>query len=251
MHNDVIEAAGTTTEEEAMNPTSRTYARLTAWCLVAGGLLAYATSGLLVSATGWDPQAALQGATMLSLPDGARDLFRWAMLADLFGFYLPILVFCGYFWRNHRADAGAFGDAAVLAMMLYVTVGIAGASIQQAVIHPLSQLYEAGDDAARAAATTAWTTLAHAAQGGLWWCEGPAVFLWSLVVGNRLGQAGWKGSLLLRISGWFCGIFFLSAFFPRFDVIANASEMITASILPLWMIVFGWQLLKRSKPGVA
>lgn len=232
-----------------MNSTSKTFVRITAWSLVAGGFLAYATSGILVSATGWDPQTALQGTTMLSLPNESRDLFRLAMLADIFGFYLPILVFCGYFWRYHRIDAGAFGDAAILAMMFYVTVGIAGASIQQAVIYPLSQLYRAGDDTVRAAAATAWTTLAHAAQGGLWWCEGPAVFLWSMVVGNWLRKTGWKGALLLQISGLFCGIFFLSAFFSSLDVLAKASEMIAASLLPLWMVVFGWQLQRRSKPG--
>ncbi len=230
-----------------MNRVSQEFARFTAWSAIAGGLLAYVTAGLLMAVTGWDPQSILHGTTMLSLPEQTRDLFRWAMLVDIFGFYLPILVIGGYFWHAFGPRTGASVHVAVLAMAFYVTVGISGASIQQAVVHPLSQLYTAGDATTKAAAVTAWTTIAHAAQGGLWWCEGPAVLLWTLVVGKQLRMDGWRGSLLLQISGWSCGLFFLSGFFPSFGVLTSVSGMVVASMLPLWMIVFGWQLRQRSK----
>ena len=73
---------------------------------------------------------------------------------------VPLLIIGGYFWASFRDRAGALGDMAVLAIVVYVILGVAGASLQLAVLNPLASLHAEGGDAAKAAAEAAWTSIA-------------------------------------------------------------------------------------------
>jgi hypothetical protein len=233
-----------------VNQTSSKVTRFTAWSAIIGGILAYANVVLSILVTGSDTGMILHGATMLALPTETRDLFRWGMLADIFGFYLPIVVIGGYFLYVFREELGALANMMALAIGLYVVVGISGAVIQLGIIHPLAHLYAGGDEATRAAAAAAWTTIANATQNGLWWVEGPAVFFWALIAANRLKKAGWKGSFLLKTVAWAFAFLFLFGFFPELDALTTGCEMVVVLVLPLWMIWFGWQLLHGAERSV-
>ncbi|MGF6855947.1 hypothetical protein [Paraburkholderia sp. CI3] len=230
-----------------MNQTSRGLMRFTAWSAIIGALLAYANVGLSVAVTGSDADIVLHGASMLALPPETRDLFRWSMAADVFGFYLPFLAIGGYFVHAFREELGALGNMVAMAVVLYVMVGVSGAVLQFAILHPLAHLYAGGDDATRNAAAAVWTAIANGTQNGLWWIEGPLVLFWTPIAANVLKRAGWKGSILLKIVGGAFGIFFLFGFFPDLDALSNASEMVVVLVLPLWMLLFGWQLLRRAR----
>ncbi|WP_431825217.1 hypothetical protein [Burkholderia sp. F1] len=234
-----------------MNQPSRKVMRFTAWSAIIGGILAYANIVFSTMVTGSDVGMVLHGATMLALPPDTRDLFRLSMLCDVFGFYLAVLVVGGYFLHVFRDELGALGNMIAFAIGLYAVLGISGAAMQLAVYHPLAHLYAGGDDATRAAAAAAWTTVANGTQNGLWWCEGPLVLFWAPIAANHLKKAGWNGSILLKIVGWFFGLFFLFGFFPDLDALSNASEMVVVLVLPLWMMWFGWQLLRRAGRAVA
>ena len=235
-----------------MNHTSRNVMRFTAWSAIIGGILAYATVVLSTMVTGPDTGMVLHGAMMLALPADTRDLFRMSMLADVFGFYLAVLVIGGYFLPAFREELGGLGNLMTLAIGLYVVLGISGAAMQLAIYHPLAHLYAGGDDATRAAAATAWTTVANLTQNGLWWCEGPVVLFWAPIAANHLKQAGWKGAILLKIVGWAFGLIFLFGFFPGLETLTTTIEMLAVLILPLWMMWFGWQMLRRvGKPDEA
>jgi hypothetical protein len=222
--------------------------RFTAWAAILGCLFAYLNVALSLMVTGQDTAMVLHGATMLALPAETRDVFRWSMLADILGFYLPVLAIGGYLWRTFREEAGAFGDIAALAIVLYVMLGISGAAMQQAVLHPLARLHAGGDDTVRAATEATWTAVANAVQNGLWWCEGPLVFFWGLIVGSQLKKAGWGWFplLLLRIVGWSFGLFFVFGFFPDLNALTELVETVVVLLFPLWMLLFGWQLLRRA-----
>ncbi|WP_245644048.1 hypothetical protein [Paraburkholderia oxyphila] len=230
-----------------MNQTSSKVMRFTAWSAIIGGVLAYANVGLSLAVTGPDADMVLHGASMLALPPDTRDLFRWCMVADTLGFYLPFLVIGGYFVHVFREELGALGNMVAMAVVLYVMVGVTGAVMQFAILHPLAHLYAGGDDATRNAAAAVWTAIANGTQNGLWWIEGPLVLFWTPIAANLLKKAGWKGSILLKIVGWAFGVFFLFGFFPDLDALSNASEMVVVLVLPLWMLLFGWQLLRRAR----
>lgn len=230
-----------------MNQPSHKVMRFTAWSAIIGGILAYANVGLSFMVTGPDADMVLHGATMLALPPDTRDVFRWCMVADIFGFYLPFLVIGGYFVHVFREELGALGIMVAMAVVLYVMVGVTGAVMQFAVLHPLAHLYAGGDDATRNGAAAVWTAIANGTQNGLWWIEGPLVLFWTLIAANVLRKAGWTGSILLKIVGWAFGVFFLFGLFPDLDALSNASEMVVVLVLPLWMLLFGWQLLRRAR----
>ncbi|MCA8256891.1 hypothetical protein LGM89_26800 [Burkholderia sp. AU31624] len=234
-----------------MNATSRNVTRFTAWSAILGGILAYTNVGLSAMVTGSDAGMVLHGATMLALPPETRDVFRLSMLADVFGFYLAVLIIGGYFLFVFREELGALGNMIAFAIGLYAMLGISGAAIQLAVYHPLAHLYAGGDDATRAAAAAAWTAIANGTQNGLWWCEGPLVLFWAPIAANQLKKTGWKGSILLKVVGWFFGLFFVFGFFPDLDDFSNVCEMVIVLALPLWMLLFGGQLLRRARMSPA
>ncbi|KWH23703.1 hypothetical protein WL99_25705 [Burkholderia cepacia] len=220
--------------------------RFTAWSAIVGGLLAYANVELVSAVAGPDTGMLLHGATMLSLPSDTRDLFRLSMLADVFGFYLAVLVIGGYFLHTFKDELGALGYMIAFAIGAYAVLGITGAALQLSVLDPLARMYAGGDDATRAAAAAAWATVANGTQSGLWWAEGPLVFFWAPIAANRLKQAGWHGSFLLKIVAWFFAIIFVSGFFPEYEAVTGASEVVVVLVLPLWMLWFGVQLLRRA-----
>ncbi len=230
-----------------MNDESRNAARFTGWTAISGGLIGCLFLTLSYMLYGEDFAMSLNGGSMLALPTEQRDLFRWAMLADIFSFYLPVVVIAGYLWHRFRHQAGAYGDMAALAIGVYAALGISGAAIQLSILHPLAQLHHGGDEATRAAAETAWAALAHASQKGLWWSEGPLVLFWGTVVGQQLTRAGWGRSVLipLNIVGWSFGLFFLCEFFPSLAMPAELTGLIIVLVFPLWMLIFGWKLLRQ------
>lgn len=222
--------------------------RFTAWAAILGGIFAYLNVVLAVVVTAGDFTVTLDGAKMLGLPPEMRELFRLAMFADVLGFYLPVLVIGGYLWHRFRDEAGGMGDMAALAILLYVVVGVSGAAILQTALHTLSSLHDGGDEATKATAETIWTTVAYFSQRGLWWCEGPVVLFWGLIVGGHMQRAGWGKSLLLplKIVGWCFGLFFLFGFFPSLGDLTNGMLVIVVLLFPLWMILFGRQLLHEA-----
>ena len=100
-----------------------------------------------------------------------------------------------------------------------------------------------------AAAEAAWTSIATASQKGLWWCEGPVVLFWGLIVGKQLKDAGWGKSILwpLSIVGWCFGLFFVCGFFQSLAVLTNLLLVVVVLIFPLWLMMFGAQLLRGPK----
>ncbi|MCG8291365.1 hypothetical protein [Pseudomonas entomophila] len=231
-----------------MNSYSNEAVRFTAWASIIGAMFAYLNVVFMLMVTQGDMAVSLHGATMLTLPAETRQYFRLSMFADILGFYLPLLAVGAYFWREFREEAGTLGDMAVLAIAAYVVLGVTGAGLQLSVLNPLSELHQAGSEAVRAGAEVAWTTIAVGSQRGLWWCEGPVVLFWGIVVGRHLKKAGWGSSILLplKIVGWCFGLYFVAGFFPALDPLTSALLVIVVLIFPFWMMLFGLQLRRRA-----
>jgi hypothetical protein len=226
-------------------------ALFTAWVSIIGGAFAYLNVIFALLAFGGDQAGQLYGATMLALPHDTRDLFRWSMLCDVLGFYLPFLVIGGYVWHAFRDEGGPLVTAAVAGLVFYVTVGAAGAAMQLAALEPLAQLHAGGGDSVKAATEAVWTGLAHASQSGLWWLEGPVMLFVAFVIGNLLKRAGWGFPILLQISGVCFGLFFLFGLFSELDGLGELAETVVVLLTPLWMILLGWQLLRRARVRTA
>lgn len=232
-----------------MNLETTAARRFTAWSAILGGVFAFMNVALVLLATAGDTNVIYHAPTMLAWPTETRDMFRWAMLADIPGFYLAVLAVATFFWRAFRDTAGALGDMALLAIVVYVVLGVSGAAIMQASLHPLARLHAGGDDTVRAATEAAWTAIVYACEQGLWWCEGPLVFFWGLIVAKQLQQAGAGRWFLLplKIVGWCYALFFIFGFFPEAGELTELVVTIAVLIFPAWMIWLGTRLLRQPR----
>ena len=229
-----------------MNDAVISSSKFTGWAAIIGGILAFLNIGLVLSATGADFEILLHAPSALAMSSEARDLYRWGMVADVFGFYLPFIAIGVFLWRLFRDSAGAWGDMALLCIVVYVLVGCAGAMLQAAAFNPLAHLHAGGDDAVKAAAEAAWTAVAYGVQKGLWWIEGPTLLFWGLVVASRLKTAGagrWL-VLLLQATAWAYGLTSVTGLSDGLTDLNGLFVTIAVLLLPLWMIWFGAGVLR-------
>ena len=66
-------------------------------------------------------------------------------------------------------------------------------------------------------------------------------------------DAGWGKSILwpLSIVGWCFGLFFVCGFFQSLAVLTNLLLVVVVLIFPLWLLMFGSQLLRGPKLRLA
>jgi hypothetical protein len=223
--------------------------RLAGWIAIVGSLFAWLSVYGLYAATGGDVDAVLHPATALELDATALQWFRLAMLADILGFYLAVLIVGGYLGSSSRHEVGALTDIATFALLVYVVLGISGASMQLAALPPLAEVHASGDTSVKISAQSAWLAIVTATEHGLWWAEGPVMGLWTLLLGPILRrQRRAYGSLLMV-----CGVLYLVAFGAEFlglRAIAELCETLGVALLPLWLLLTGMALVRAGKSGL-
>jgi hypothetical protein len=220
--------------------------RFAGWVAVLGSLSAWSSLYCLYAATAGDLDAVFHPATALALDASALQWFRVAMFADVFGFYLAVLIVGGYLWSSSRHEVSALNDIAVLSLLVYVVLGIAGASMQLAALPALADANVAGDTVVKNAAQSAWLAIVTATEHGLWWAEGPVMGLWALLMGPLLRRQERGFGILLMV----CGVLYLVSFGAEFlslRAIADLCETLGVILLPLWLLLTGIALA-RGKP---
>jgi hypothetical protein len=223
--------------------------RFTGWVAVVGSLLAWFSLYGLYAATAGDLDAVFHPATALGLDAAALQWFRVAMLADVFGFYLPALVVGGYLWSSSRHQGCALTDIATLSLVAYVVLGVAGASMQLAALPALAEAHAAGDTAVRIADQSAWLAIVTASERGLWWAEGPVMGLWAGLMGPILRRQGRAYGGLLMV----CGALYLVSFGAELLGIrttAELSETLGVLLFPLWLLLTGIALVRGGTSGL-
>ena len=178
------------------------------------------------------------------MSQSSAQWFRAGMLADSLGFYFSFVVVGGYLWSRFRSRGQARADMAVLAIVIYALLGIAGAVIQFATIDPLMAAHDSPDAAVRAGAESAWLAIVYATQRGLWWFEGPAMAIWALFTGSQLRGSGFKSWWLLVTAGLLYAAYFVTGGFGALEAM-KLVEAVAVIILPLWLLVFGVALLRN------
>jgi hypothetical protein len=222
--------------------------RFAGWIAVVGSIFAWFSLYCLYAATAGDLDAVFHPATALGLDAAALQWFRVAMLADVFGFYLPVLVVGGYLWSSSRHEGGALTDIAALSLIAYVVFGVAGASMQLAALPALSEAHAAGDAAVKIADQSAWLAIVTATERGLWWAEGPVLGLWAGLMGPVLRRQGQGFGALLMV----CGALYLVSFGAEFlaiRTVAELSETLGVLLLPLWLLLTGIGLVRGGMSG--
>lgn len=132
--------------------------RLTAWTAIFAAVMMVATLAMNGLAAGTDANLFYDPARALTLAPEKIAAYRLYLLADVLGYYLPLVVIGAYLWRRLRERGGIVIDMALLFVVIHVMLGVTGAAIQFPVLPALVDAHASGDAAVRAAAETAWLT---------------------------------------------------------------------------------------------
>lgn len=147
--------------------TSVTYQKQVAVLTVISGLLALACLGLLGIAFADNPDAYDDPMQLLGMANLNVPLIRWAMLTDLFGYYLLLLP-CIYFLRPYLREQTPWADLITYCGTAYVLIGAIGAVIMAEVVCPLLTQYLTALPARQAHLRMTYQTLNWFVYNGLW-----------------------------------------------------------------------------------
>lgn len=226
------------------DPGSNPGRRMTGWTAIIAAALAWLTVVAIGIATAGGTDVLFDPGDALNMPQRSVQWFRLGLLADSLGFYFSFVIVGGYLWSRFRARGQARADMAVIAIVIYALLGIAGAVIQFATIGPLMAAHDSPDTAVRAAAENAWLAIVYATQRGLWWFEGPAMAFWALFTGSQLRHSGFKSWWLLVMAGVLYSAYFVTGGLGTREAM-KLVEAIAVLILPLWLLIFGVALLRN------
>jgi hypothetical protein len=129
-----------------------------------------AFASLLVAMPAVDWDFATVADMMLFLKSGERGaaLGRWAMIFDLFGYYLLIAPAVIYVGRALRARSPLWARLFTSSLLAYVLIGAIGAAVLAAALPALMIAHVNAAAAERAAIETVYRAMTDAVYGGLW-----------------------------------------------------------------------------------
>lgn len=215
------------------------------WSAIIGAVMGSVCLLAYLAVTGFDLPLLFDPAFALTLSSGDAGLFRLSMIADCFGFYLPVLALGVYLWRNLREEGGIAIDVGILFLVISTLLGVAGAILPVAVMGPLADLYAVGEPAAQYAAGAAWMTAIQGSQMGLWVMEGPTLGFWAVANGRVLSRQGHKLGLPLILLG-LAYMLYAALMFIGADRIAQLGLLVVLPMQVLLIALFGIGLLKKT-----
>ena len=217
---------------------------LTAWTAIFAAVMMVATLVMNSVAAGTDANLFFDPAKALALETGKLSAFGMYLLADVFGFYLPLLVIGGYLWRRLRDQGGVVIDMALLCITVHVMLGLSGAMLQYAALFPLAEVHAGGDPAARSAAEAAWLATIWGAARGLWLVEGPVMGFWGIVTGLAMRAQAMRYGTPLCVVGILYVAFFALGCLGLLDL--SLAFTLAAILLQIvWTLLLGISLLRE------
>lgn len=215
------------------------------WFAIVGAVMGAICLLAYLAVTGFDLTLMFDPAFALTLSSGDASLFRLSMIADCFGFYLPLLALGVDLWRCLRPTGGLALDIGIMFLVISTLLGIAGAMLPVAVLGPLAELYASADASAQHAAGAAWVTAIQGSQYGLWVMEGPTLGFWAVVTGMALRKQGEKLGVPLVLLGIAYALYAVLMFIGA-DRIAQLGLLVVLPMQVLLMVLFGIGLLRNT-----
>jgi hypothetical protein len=131
-------------------------------------LLAFANLGLMYWAVGGRLDVVSDPLRLLGVGSTGANLWRWSMIADLFGYYLllaPIILLL----RSRRAGrTDDWSELYSMSLLAYCLIGAIGAAVLASSTPVLIERYAFGTPAGRAVLETVASTQADEIYRGLW-----------------------------------------------------------------------------------
>ena len=225
------------------------FQRLAAGASILAGLLGWISTGLLLAAVDFDMQAVFDPGSMIAIGSRGANLARWGMLADVFGYYLLLAPLAVLLWNRLKPQGASRVTLCTFCGLAFILIGATGATIWAAVLPPLILEYGEASPARREMLSVVFDAVVNAVYRGLF---NPL----EAIVGSAwwlgLGPLIWRDRPALGVATMVLGSFALLDAVGR---ILNVEPIFLAglagmlSLIPIWALWFGIDLLHVSPPG--
>ena len=224
----------------AQSDPFRTFVRVAVWSTGVAAAIGLLSAFLFAAAADFDLAHILEPADMLGVGSSGANIYRWAALADMIGYYLcliPLFITTG--WTIRRSGPSIV-DIATFAALSYAVIGGTTAVVLAFGVPPLLEAYLDAPEASRAALRLAFIVLTDVAYRGIWQTlDTLLIGTWALItglvlLGRRIGVAA---------AGIGFGVISLLAAFVRGADIEAGTDLELA-LAGVWGIAFwlyiGW-----------
>jgi hypothetical protein len=160
--------------------------RTTAIVAILVSIIAGLMSTLLFAAA-FQFRSDLEPTRLLAAGATSAELFRWAAVLDLFGYYLPTAVLAYVLWRQLRPRNPLLADLSTMAGIGYALAGGAGAAVLAVFGPMLMHDYAGAGPTDRVVITAQFATLIQVIMRSIWqFLDGILIGAWWLGIGLLL-----------------------------------------------------------------
>ena len=180
----------------------------------------------------------------LSAGADAARLLRWAMMLDMFSYYLPLLPVVLFLWRWLRSRSPNWILFYTSCGLGYILIGAIGAVILAAVHPPLINAYARASVEQRQVLETVYSAIGNMVYGGMWGIlEVVLAGIWFLGIGLLL-----RGER--RLFSIFSIILGISALLGSLGVTLGIEALFLLGLIygflaPVWALWLGIDLLRK------
>lgn len=181
----------------------------------------------------------------LSVSADQARLVRWAMIFDLFGYYLPLLPAALFLWRWLEPTNPDWAVFYTVCGLGYILIGAIGAVIFAVVYAPLAAAYAAASPDGQAVLETVFGVVVSMIYGGMWNILGELLAgVWFFGIGFLLQNERRIFAIVSMVLGVAA---LLDSFGNIVDIESLASLGLYTYLLlaPIWALWLGLDLLRK------
>lgn len=225
------------------------FPRLVVVTSLLAALLAFGSGGLLAMVTGVSTDPFSDPTTILMTGASGAALFRWAMILDMFGYYLLLAPLALLLWSRLKPKDTNLIALFTFCGLAYILIGAIGASTLATVGPPLIEGYGQASGQQRQIYEVVFSGFLNAVYAGLWnLLESSLSGIWWLCIGLFLRREQPALGTFTTVTGIFALLDALGRILniPVIYTVGLAGMLL---LIPIWSLWFGIDLL-RSKMHV-
>ena len=226
------------------------FQRLAAVTSILAALLAFGSIGVLAVAVGVNADVFSNPDSILRIGANDANLFRWAMILDMFGYYLLLAPLALLLWSRLQPKGMNLVTLYTFCGLAYILVGATGAATLAAISPPLIEGYGHASAQQQQMYEVVFSGFINVVYVGLW-----------ILLESSLSGIWWLGiGLFLRREqpalGIFTTVLGIFALLDALGRILNIQLIYTVGLagillfIPIWTLWFGIDLFRSGKMGI-
>ena len=230
--------------------SDRSFSHMAAIAAIASLPLAVANLIAMLATVHFNLDGMTNPLVLLHAGVGAATLWRWSMILDIFGYYLPIVPLILLLHSSLRRRSPNWIDLFALCLLAYCLIGALGGAMLATALPTLMREYASASSSHQMSLQSVFTGYTDGIYRGLW-----------NLLEEFLAGIGWVGlGLVLRSERRRLGVFtivlgvacLVDSFGTALNIDAIGSTGLTVYLVlaPIWACAMGIDLLRTPSPRV-